>query len=340
MGTVCEICGESRNVSEYLGICAHCIQIGSHESRIRCTRVHSSLKRKFSQPDTPLHNGVSCGLCVNNCSIPEGSRGYCGVRMTHKGKVTITTGSPTTAHVECYHDWLPTNCVAMEFCGEKSTRGKKNLAVFYGACTFNCLFCQNWQYRYLQQTMTANDLLTWVDKKTACICNFGGDPTPQITHALEVARQTDVRICWETNGAFSRDIAHEVGKVALDSGGTVKIDVKAFSEPLNYALTGSSNTNTLSNCEYLAKTFQRTDPPLLVVSTLLVPGYIEKEEVTAIAEFIAGIDADIPYCLLAFHPHFKMKDLPCTSRQQAMSCLKAAESYLNRVRLGNTHLLI
>ncbi|MBU7033438.1 MAG: radical SAM protein [Theionarchaea archaeon] len=339
MCPVCEICGESRKVSDYLGLCAACIQKNPEEALKHCARVHSNLKREFSQPDTPPHAGIPCGCCVNDCSIAHGSQGYCGVRMNYEGKIMATTRSPTTAYVECYYDWLPTNCVAMEFCGEKSTTGKKNLAVFYGSCTFNCLFCQNWQYRLLEQTMTVKDVLDWVDERTACICNFGGDPTPQITHALEVARQSDVRICWETNGAFSQDIAHRVGKAALDSGGTVKIDVKAFSGPLNYALTGSSNTRTLSNCEYLWNTFQRSDPPILVVSTLLVPGYVEKEEVTAIAQFLAGIDADIPYCLLAFHPHFKMKDLPFTSRDQALSCCKAAESYLNRVRLGNTHLL-
>jgi pyruvate formate lyase activating enzyme len=188
--------------------------------------------------------------------------------------------------------------------------------------------------------MTADDLFSWIDEKTACICYFGGDPTPQVTHALEVARRTEVRICWETNGAFSQEVAHEVGKTAYDSGGTVKIDVKAFSESLNYALCGSSNKNTLSNCRYLMDTFQRTDPPLLVASTLLIPGYVEEEEVRSIAAFLADIDEDIPYSLLAFHPHFKMKDLPPTSQKQALSCLKAAQTYLHRVRLGNTHLLV
>ncbi|MBU7044177.1 MAG: radical SAM protein [Theionarchaea archaeon] len=340
MESVCSMCGKPAMISEVLGICRQCCKAGSPHTQRHIREVHAQVRHHYAQQGVPPRDGVSCGLCVNECCIREGSEGYCGVRMNVQGTIMPSTGSPTTAYVECYHDALPTNCVSMDFCAERSTRGTKNLAVFYGSCTFNCLFCQNWQYRFLHASMTVDDLLSHIDEQTACICFFGGDPTPQITHALGVARQTGVRICWETNGAGSQEVAHAMGKTAYESGGTVKIDVKAFSEPLNYALCGSSNKNTLSTCEYLINTFRRKEPPLLVVSTLLIPGYIDEEEVDAIARFLADRDATIPYCLLAFYPHFHMKDLPCTSWEQARRCLKAARSHLDTVKLGNTHLLI
>jgi pyruvate formate lyase activating enzyme len=72
----------------------------------------------------------------------------------------------------------------------------------------------------------------------------------------------------------------------------------------------------------------------------MVPGYVDEEEVGAIARFIAGLDPTIPYSLLAFHPQFKMSDLPVTSCQQAERCKEAAEGAgLKRVRIGNVHLL-
>ncbi|MGD8952501.1 MAG: hypothetical protein PVG62_17250, partial [Desulfobacterales bacterium] len=74
--------------------------------------------------------------------------------------------------------------------------------------------------------------------------------------------------------------------------------------------------------------------------TLMVPGYIDAREVLQIAEFIAGLDPDIPYSLLAFRPQSHMGDLPPTSRRQADACLKAArKAGLKRVRIGNEHLL-
>jgi pyruvate formate lyase activating enzyme len=77
-----------------------------------------------------------------------------------------------------------------------------------------------------------------------------------------------------------------------------------------------------------------------VASTLLIPGYVEMEEVAKIATFIASLNPGIPYALLAFYPHFFMSDLPTTSRRHAQECLQVAkEAGLNNVRVGNIHLL-
>jgi pyruvate formate lyase activating enzyme len=73
---------------------------------------------------------------------------------------------------------------------------------------------------------------------------------------------------------------------------------------------------------------------------LLVPGHVDAKEVKAIASFIAGLDADIPYALLAFHGDFLMKDLPPTSRAHAEGCLEAARGAgLSCVRIGNIRVL-
>jgi len=73
----------------------------------------------------------------------------------------------------------------------------------------------------------------------------------------------------------------------------------------------------------------------------LVPGYIDREEVAAIAGLIADLNPDIPYSLLAFHPQFFMSDMPMTTKTLANQCLQAArDSGLKNVRLGNVHLLV
>ncbi len=128
--------------------------------------------------------------------------------------------------------------------------------------------------------------------------------------------------------------------LSLESGGTIKFDLKAWDENLHFALCGVSNKQTLRNFEWLAGYGkQRQVPPLLTTSTLLIPGYVDAEEVESIASFIAGLDLDIPYSLLAFYPQFYMNDMPTTSREEAMECMKVARKYLKRVRIGNAHLL-
>ncbi|MHA1205640.1 MAG: radical SAM protein, partial [Candidatus Heimdallarchaeaceae archaeon] len=72
----------------------------------------------------------------------------------------------------------------------------------------------------------------------------------------------------------------------------------------------------------------------------LVPGYIDEEEVENIASFIADLNENIPYSLLAFYPQHMFKDLPVTSRELAESCERAAKKHLKMVNIGNKHLLL
>jgi len=88
----------------------------------------------------------------------------------------------------------------------------------------------------------------------------------------------------------------------------------------------------------------RPEPPLLVVSMLLVPGYVDAEEVRGVAGYIAGLmeeyGVNIPMVLLAFHPDHRMMDLPPTSRRHALEARRAAlEVGVREVYLGNVWLL-
>ena len=229
--------------------------------------------------------------------------------------------------------------------------GYKNLAVFFQACSFNCLYCQNWHFKRDSTTSsysTVKDLLKDVDPQTSCICYFGGDPSPQLPFSIKASRsardkkQDDIlRICWETNGSMNPKLLDRMMELAVSSGGCVKFDLKARDKHLHQALTGVENQRTLENFARAAKQLRRrSDPPILVANTLMVPGYIDIEEVAAIAGFIASLDPDIPYSLLAFHPQFYMSDLPLTPKHLAEQCLDAArEAGLSKVRIGNVHLL-
>jgi pyruvate formate lyase activating enzyme len=160
--------------------------------------------------------------------------------------------------------------------------------------------------------------------------------------ALTEASGRILRICRETNGNMNSGFLDEMLELSLRSGGCIKFDLKAWKEDLHKALTGVSNLQTLENFSRAGGSVDlRFEPPLLVASTLLVPSYVEETEVRSIARFIASIDPNIPYSLLAFYPHFFMQDLPLMERSMAEVCYAAAKDEgLNNVRLGNEHLLI
>jgi len=158
---------------------------------------------------------------------------------------------------------------------------------------------------------------------------------------LEKKRDKILRICWETNGSMSPRLLDEMISLSLPSGGCIKFDIKAWNEKVHHALCGVSNRQTKQNFERAAPWLgKRGEPPLLIASTLLVPGYIDEEEVRQISRWIASLDPTIPYALLAFTPQFFFNDLPVTSKEFALRCKEIAEAEgLQRVRTGNLHLL-
>jgi pyruvate formate lyase activating enzyme len=163
-------------------------------------------------------------------------------------------------------------------------------------------------------------------------------------HALAASRRLErkgLAICWETNGSMHPRVLDQAVDLSLRTGGCIKFDLKSLDGNLHQALTGASNERTLENFARVARRIpERPDPPLLVASTLLVPGYVDSGEVGRIAQFIAAIDPAIPYALLGFHPHFYVPDLPRTSVRHAEGAEAAAQAAgLTRVRLGNRHLL-
>ncbi|MDR7587770.1 MAG: radical SAM protein [Armatimonadota bacterium] len=365
----CALCGtHSPLIASWLGVCGPCVRRHPERAEPLVRAAHRRIRRMFGQPESPPRTpgGVRCTLCAHQCVIGPSEVGYCGLRVARDGRLVHLAGTPSRGLLHWYRDPLPTNCVAMEVCARRGRRRGHNLAVFYGSCTLNCGYCQNWHYRDFLPTsaeiaaervapspaasplarrgISAADLAAVATADTFCVCYFGGDPASQMPHALASAAllaSRGVVVCWETAGTAHPHLLDRAVELSLHTGGTVKFDLKAYSEGLHLALTGSSNRQTLATFARAAARFaERPDPPLVVASTLLVPGYVDADEVHQIARFIAGFNRDIPLVLLGFAPNFFMPDLPPTSVRHADDAVAAARAAgLTTVRVGNRHLL-
>ncbi len=331
-------------------MCLACIRSRPAEALAIAGEAHAAARRIFGLPERPprVEGGRRCGLCVQECVIGEGERGYCGLREVRDGRLCHLAGVPARGLLHWYRDPLPTNCVADPFCAGHAQHGKHNLAVFYAACTVDCLFCQNWHFREVDAAcsvgLSAAELADAANPRTYCVCYFGGDPAGQMAHALAASRllaERGVVVCWETNGTAQPRLMDRALDLSLATGGCVKFDLKAYDDTLHRALTGAANARTLENFARAAARFaERPDPPPVVASTLLVPGYVDAEEVGRIARFIAALNPAIPYVLLGFAPNFLFHDLPCTSAHHAEEAEAAARAAgLHTVRIGNRHLL-
>lgn len=372
MGT-CRLCGtRSRFISQQLGVCLKCLRERSQEALHIALSVHRRIRSGIGlPPDTPSNGGMKCPVCGRGCVLGNGAVGYCGFRGVKGGRFAVSTGDPALAPGVYYYDPHPTNCVAYPVCpavtgmgypryslSPRGERGYYNIAVFYGGCNLDCLYCQNWEHKLLalsrERVISVDDLVKSVNERTTCVCFFGGDPGPFATHALmaaEAMRRKALeiglkvfRVCWETNGLWSPTLFRRAAELSLESGGVIKVDFKAWSPAVYSALTGieGKHVELIKKNIELAASMARKRPelPLLVVSTLLVPGYIDEEEVRGIACFLSRYDPNIPYVLLAYHPDYVLNDLPLTPRTLANKAVEAAKRCgLKRVFIGNEWLL-
>jgi pyruvate formate lyase activating enzyme len=344
---------ERRIVSKAIGQCSLCLE-ADEKVLYAAKDKHQQLRSRQNLVSFIPNNGlIVCQDCGNHCRLDEGEIGFCNLRIAEEG--TVIHRYPGKAIASWYFDPLPTNCVADWVCpitkGDPTftyARRLNNLAVFYGSCNSDCLFCQNNSFREMMARggplMTPKELAAVANDRTACVCYFGGDPACNPGHSLETSKllnkDRQVRVCYETNGNMSRKWLTKIADTVISTGGTFKFDLKAVSPRLYTALTGMSNAAVLNNFRFLSEKGLKRDEEFVVASILLVPGYVGIGEVRRLCEFIMDCDPTIPTALLGFHPHHAMSDLPRTSRAHANAAKDVANDIgLTNVRIGNMGLL-
>lgn len=366
----CELCGrEAEDISETLRVCATCVRERFEDARPYLEQAQARVRQRYGLPPAPPRGarGKTCRECGNLCSIPPGGKGFCGLVENREGVLVRRFGTPERGLLQYYYDPLPTNCVPADFCAGSSGAGYPrwcrtprgdigwdNLAVFLGSCTYSCLFCQNYSFRELtcagKPTMSAEELAAKATERVGCVCYFGGDPSSQMPFVIASAKlireraereRRILRVCLETNLSMNPRYLDRFTELSLESGGGIKADLKCWSSEILYALTGVEHRQAYENFRRLAKRHrERPEVPLARASTLLVPGYVDEEEIRAVASFIADLDPTIPYSLLAFHPQYFMDDMPCTRRKDAERFLEICRGEgLEKVRIGNPWLL-
>ncbi|MFP3872711.1 MAG: radical SAM protein [Candidatus Natronoplasma sp.] len=368
----CSICGkESEHVSNSLSLCLDCIRSEPAEALKRAEVIHEKAREEAGLP-TSFDKGakvVECEYCALSCTIAEGERGYCGLSRNENGSLVREFGTSERALGSWYKDPHPTNCVSSWCCAGATGAGHpeyaknpdgemgyRNAAVFLGSCCSHCLYCQNTEWhemvRSKKPVLESDDLVKEMvdDESITCICWFGGSPEPQAPFVYEVSKrilggigeERIFRVGLEINGNFDQKWLDKIARLSLQSGGGIKFDLKAWNKDLYRALTGTGPEEVYKNFKRMGKyNSQRDEPPFLRASTLLVPGYIDLEEIRKISKFISEVDESIPYTLLSYAPAYKLDGLPRTEKDFALTAKNVAENEgLERVRIGNEHLLV
>lgn len=343
----CEICKKDFDyIPSVLRICKNCILNNFEIIKDRLISIHKKSRVKYELSFPDKKEGIKCSLCARECILVEEEKGFCGLRMV-KNKRIFNFCKKDEGFFKFYYDPIPTNCVAEWVCRAHKAYGKYNLAVFYETCSLNCLFCQNYHFRFTkpwrEKPSSYIELVKALNPQVYCICFFGGDPTTQVINSLRVAEEAIKMgkvICYESNGMWNRKILLRVLNVVKESGGILKFDIKAYSAEVYFALTGSDGRKVFENLEISVNYLGVFSSKHLCVSTLMVPGYVDEYEISRIAEFISNLNPEIPYALLAFAPHFEMNDVRQNYRKEAERFYEIAKGKgLKNVRIGNVFLL-
>ncbi|MGA9164853.1 MAG: AmmeMemoRadiSam system radical SAM enzyme [Thiobacillus sp.] len=276
---------------------------------------------------------IQCDLCPRDCKLHEGQRGLCFVRKMEGGQMVLTTYGRSSG-----------------FCVDPIE--KKPLNHFYpgssvfsfgtAGCNLACKFCQNWDISKSRETDTMVDQalpdeIARAAERSGCksVAFTYNDPVIFAEYAMDVADACHARglKTVAVTAGYMHDEARRAFYAKMDAA---NVDLKAFTEDFYFKLTGAHLQPVLDTLIYL----KRETDVWLEITTLLIPGHNDSDaEVEAMSQWIMReLGPDVPLHFSAFHPDWKMLDVPPTPASTLTRARDIAlKAGLHYVYTGNVH---
>ncbi|MCB0963598.1 MAG: AmmeMemoRadiSam system radical SAM enzyme [Acidimicrobiales bacterium] len=275
---------------------------------------------------------VQCDVCPRACKLRDGQRGVCFVRGRQGDGIVLHTYGRSSGFCVDPIEKKPLNHVLP---------GSSVFSFGTAGCNLACRFCQNWDISKSKEIDTLADAASpeqiaqaALDAGCRSVAFTYNDPTIFLEYAADVA-----------------DACHDVGlrTVAVTAGyiepepradlyahlDAANVDLKGFDEDFYRHTCGAELGAVLDTLEYLAETdiwFELT--------TLLIPGRNDGDaELDAMTSWVVEhLGPDVPMHFTAFHPDYKMTDVPATPPETLRRARRIARA--NGVRhayVGNVH---
>ena len=250
---------------------------------------------------------VQCDLCPRDCQLHEGQRGACFVRQMVNGAMQLTTYGRSSGFCIDPIEKKPLN---------HFYPGSSILSFGTAGCNLACKFCQNWD---ISKSKDMDRLMDEASPQmiAAAAKRYGADavaytyndPVIFAEYAIDTAlacREQGIRNVAVTAGYIHREPAKEFFAV-MDAA---NVDLKAFTDEFYHKLCVGHLQPVL---DILAYIHHETDC-WLEITTLLIPGQNDSaDEINELATWVAReLGPDVPLHFTAFHPDWKMDNLPPT----------------------------
>lgn len=250
---------------------------------------------------------VQCDLCPRACTLSDGQRGLCFVRMNQDGAVVLTTWGRSSGFCVDPIEKKPLN---------HFHPGSAVLSFGTAGCNLTCRFCQNWDISRSRQMDRLADLarpehIAAASRRHGCrsVAYTYNDPVIFHEYAIDVAqacREEGIASVAVTAGYVSPSPREEF-YAHMDAA---NVDLKGFSDEFYRQLCTAELESVKDTLRYIAI----ETGVWLEITTLLIPGQNDSDaELDAMTQWIAAeLGRHIPLHFTAFHPDWKMTDLPST----------------------------
>jgi len=283
---------------------------------------------------TRLADGrIQCDVCPRECKLQEGQRGLCFVRARSGDEVVLTTYGRSSGYCIDPIEKKPLN---------HFLPGTPVLSFGTAGCNLTCKFCQNWDIsksREMDRLMdrAAPEAIAAAARDTGCrsVAYTYNDPVIFLEYAVDVAaacRAQGVKNVAVSAG-YVKEGAREELFGAMDAA---NIDLKGFTEDFYAKLCTGALGSVLDTLVYLK---HETDV-WFEITTLLIPGHNDSEaEIQAMTQWVMDkLGPDVPLHFTAFHPDYRMLDVPGTPAETLKRSRRIArENGLRYVYTGNIH---
>ncbi|MBL8471857.1 MAG: AmmeMemoRadiSam system radical SAM enzyme [Rhodocyclaceae bacterium] len=276
---------------------------------------------------------IQCDLCPRECRLREGQRGACFVRVNQQGSMRLATYGRSSGFCVDPVEKKPLN---------HFYPGTSILSFGTAGCNLACKFCQNWDISKSRDSDRLMDAASPEQIRDAAIrmgCKSVAftynDPVIFAEYAMDVAdscRAAGIQAVAVTAG-YMLDAARRDFYAHMDAA---NVDLKGFTDDFYVRLCGGKLSPVLDTLCYL----KHETNVWFEITTLLIPGRNDGDgELRELSRWVMReLGPDVPLHFTAFHPDWKLTELPPTPPATLARARNIALAEgLRYVYTGNVH---
>ena len=292
--------------------------------------VHGKLGRYWHL----LEDGrIQCDVCPRFCKLHDGQRGLCFVRARQGDQMVLTTYGRSSGFCVDPVEKKPLN---------HFLPGTPVLSFGTAGCNLTCKFCQNWDISKAEtldriQDVASPKAIADAAVRSGCqsVAFTYNDPVIFLEYAVDVAQACHERGI-KTVAVSAGYISPEPRTEFFRHMDAANIDLKGFTDGFYKKLCSGKLTAVLETLEYL----NHETNVWFEITTLLIPGENDSAvEIEALSAWVMDhLGPDVPLHFTAFHPDWKMRDVPPTPPETLKRARKVAmNAGIHYVYTGNVH---